>query len=189
MTTFFGREVADDILGKANTYSSSMPTTNKEASFFSTLANTYEANPQDTMAPPSPPTRKPKQSPAWFGPNLILENIETVTIGSTHLSSQLTSNEATKISELESKINNLANENAKLNQTVSNIIDQKLSPVHDSIRNVSTSLEKLQTTMVDTRKSNTIKFNTIVSDVGYAITQVRKRERGVVQRAIRISLF
>ena len=47
MVSFFGKEVADDILGTQHTYAASMPSTTKEASYFSSLASSYEANPQD----------------------------------------------------------------------------------------------------------------------------------------------
>lgn len=53
--TFFGKDVAIDLLGDGYSYSTSMPATSSEASYFSALANTYAANPQDLDNTPLPP--------------------------------------------------------------------------------------------------------------------------------------
>lgn len=183
MTKYFGKDVAVDILGSGTSYSTSMPATNKEASFFTALANTYEANPQDTaIVTPPPVKRRPKPPTAWFGPNPVLENIEVVTTSSSQPSSQLTGDDTSKLSDIEKRLNNISAVNANLQTTVSAIVDKKLSPINTSIQQLSTSVTTLETSVQQTNKVNTIKFNTIVSDVGLAITKVRKREKTRAKR-------
>ena len=117
--TFFGKDVAIDLLGDGYSYSTSMPATSSEASYFSALANTYAANPQDldnTPLPPQPP-RKQRPTPAWFGPNPVLENIE-VTPSVSSPSSQLTNDGTTKLSELETRIKALSDADSNLNHTI-----------------------------------------------------------------------
>ena len=183
MTQFFGKAVADDILGTSHAYNASMPVTHKEASYFTALANTYAANPQDLDSPP-PRTlrRKPRPKQAWFGNNPILENVEVVTTFTAPPSFQITVDDASKVSELEAKISTLSAENANLQQTVTSLVDQRLLPINEEVQKMSNSLATLEKSITATNKQNTIKFNSVVKTFGSAIQIVRKKDRKKARR-------
>ena len=73
MKNFFGTKVTNDILGNEETYSKTISAATSEASYMSTLAQQFSANPQELDDEPYVPVIRQKNTKAWFGPNPLLQ--------------------------------------------------------------------------------------------------------------------
>lgn len=145
-----------------------MSASNQEAAYFSSLASTYEANPQDIEALPPPPVqRKQRTQQAWFGPNPVLENLEVVT-QSEASSSQLTVEDTFRLAALENKINNLC---------VTTIVSQQMTPYVDDMKKVSDAIVQIENHIKVSDRTNAIRINKVVKGFGDALDIVRKKER------------
>ena len=128
------------------------------------------------MSPPPPQIKRKPKKQAWFGPNPVLENIEVVT-PSVSTSSQLTTDDASRLADLESKLTSLTDEKTNIRQTVAAMVSQQMKPIVDDVKKVSDAVATMEKSVTTNNTMNTIRINKVVQGFGDTINILQKKEK------------